>query len=316
MPKLIIVTLNPAIDNYIEVDTLKSGQVHRAKRSEQYAAGKGINVARTIACLKKQVHAFCVTGADEAAFFNQLASGYISITLYPVAGLTRSNFTIANVKRQQITHLQTQGFTLKRGQLKSFEDRLLEILTEGDIVVLSGSLPEGIAVNYYKTLIGMCRKKGCRVIFDSGGEAFVRGLEGVPYAVKPNLDELSDLSLLPLRSMKNIAEEAAKLNERGIEYVFVSLGKAGVIMTQRGKRGYLKARLKLPDAPKIQSDIGCGDAMVAGIAVSFSGNHSDETMLRLAVACGAANLFSRVPGMCDPGLVESLSQQVEIKRFK
>lgn len=316
MPRLITVTLNPAIDQYIEVDTLKAGMVHRTKRSERYAAGKGINVGRTIACLKKQLNAFCFAGKDEAVFFNRLNSDYMTVKVYPVEGITRCNITISDIKRQQVTHFQTQGFKLNKEALKSFESQLLEMVSAGDIIAISGSLPEGLPVTYYKTLIKMCRNKGGKVIFDSGGKAFINGLEGLPFAVKPNIDELRELSSTPLNSLETMAEEARKLNEKGIEYVFVSMGEAGVIMTQRGKQGYLRARLKLPVALKKQSDIGCGDAMVAGIAASFSENAADDALLKLAVACGTANLFNHVPGICDLRLVEMFSKRVDIKKCK
>ena len=316
MAKIISITLNTAIDNLIEIDTFKQGSVIRAKHAAFYASGKAINSTRTISCLGKDVTALCFVGKNEAHFYNQLESKHITLKLHIVEGTTRSNITIVNANNDLIMHLQTHGYKLSKKLLQLFTNQLKTLISAGDIIIISGSLPDGLPHNYYKTLIEMCHKKGGKVIFDSSGVALFNGLEGIPYAVKPNLEELKDLSDKSLLNKSDIVKEAKNLNNKGIEYVFVSMEKKGVLLTKRGEAGYWEANVKLPASEHKGDEIGCGDAMIGGIAVSLSENSKTEDVLILATACGAANILSKGPGICDLRNVALLSKQVTIKFFK
>lgn len=46
MAKILTLTLNPALDITIGLDTLRPGQVNRSQEQHSHAAGKGLNVAR------------------------------------------------------------------------------------------------------------------------------------------------------------------------------------------------------------------------------------------------------------------------------
>ena len=45
---IITVTMNPAIDKTVEIDSLVEGGLNRIKKVEYDAGGKGINVSKTI----------------------------------------------------------------------------------------------------------------------------------------------------------------------------------------------------------------------------------------------------------------------------
>lgn len=48
MAKILTLTLNPALDITIGLDTLRPGQVNRSQAQHSHAAGKGLNVAQEI----------------------------------------------------------------------------------------------------------------------------------------------------------------------------------------------------------------------------------------------------------------------------
>ncbi len=313
MSKIITVTLNPAIDHIIHIDKFEQGEVIRARQSSLVAAGKGINVARTISCLKKEVTAFCFVGNNEAYLFNQLGSEFYKIVLFPVDGPTRSNITVVEPNHKLITHLQTNGFELSEVQLEPFTQQLGHFITSGDTVVLSGSVAKGVPDDYYKQLIAMCNGKGCRVVFDSSGIMLKKGIEAKPYVIKPNIAELKELSGSNLPTLEEIIREAGKINEMGVELVFISRGGEGVILTRRGDAGYWTANVQLPSGEHEGDEIGCGDSMIGGVALSISGNYQTEDIIRMAVSCGAANILSKGPGVCRPVDVESLFRQAEVR---
>ncbi|WP_392371839.1 PfkB family carbohydrate kinase, partial [Streptococcus suis] len=64
-----------------------------------------------------------------------------------------------------------------------------------DVVVISGSLPKGLASNYYVEIVELCKKCGVAVVLDCSGEALKKVLESQqkPTVIKPNTEELSQL---------------------------------------------------------------------------------------------------------------------------
>jgi fructose-1-phosphate kinase PfkB-like protein len=56
--------------------------------------------------------------------------------------------------------------------------------------------------------------------------------------------------------------------------------------------------------------------MIGGIALSLSFGYETEELLRMAVACGAANLLSKGPGVCDSSDVKELFSKATIRHFR
>jgi 1-phosphofructokinase family hexose kinase len=313
MSKIITVTLNPAIDHIIYIDKFKAGEVIRSKQSILIAAGKGINAARTVSCLQKEVIPFCFVGKNEAYLYRQLKSKYFRLYLFTVKGNTRSNITLIDSDDRLVTHLQTSGFVLNEVLLRPFEQQLENMISSGDVLVLSGSVAEGIPDDYYKRLVMAGNRKGCRVVLDSSGIKLKKGIEALPWVIKPNIHELRELSGNQVRSISEIVGESRKINKQGVEFVFISRGAKGVILTRKGIPGYWTANVKLPSEKHDGDEIGCGDAMIGGISYSLSDNYGTEDILKMAVACGAANLLSKGPGICKLSDVKNLFRQVDIK---
>ena len=61
------VTLNPAIDETLEVEHLRPGATHRVLSRCRYAGGKGINVARALRVFAEDCVALTIAGRTAAA---------------------------------------------------------------------------------------------------------------------------------------------------------------------------------------------------------------------------------------------------------
>lgn len=60
-----------------------------------------------------------------------------------------------------------------------------------EIIRVSGSLPRGLASNFYTELINIAKDKKKKVIMDTSGKTLEDILSAKPYMVKPNSDEIS-----------------------------------------------------------------------------------------------------------------------------
>ncbi|WP_225791378.1 PfkB family carbohydrate kinase, partial [Streptococcus pneumoniae] len=97
-------------------------------------------------------------------------------------------------------------------------------------VAISGSLPAGLPVDYYASLVELANQAGKPVVLDCSGAALQAVLESPhkPTVIKPNNEELSQLL------GREVSEDLDELKEvlqeplfAGIEWIIVSLGANG-----------------------------------------------------------------------------------------
>lgn len=293
MAKIITVTANTSIDFIIEADGLAVRDNILAKNSTEFACGKGINVAKAAESLGYPVVCLGFAGRQSINLFNELNSGLLQTDLIGVDGKTRTNITLLDSAENRETHIRTAGFAVTLDDCRKLMDKIESYAAAGDIVIFSGSLPPGAPDDLYQTLIDRCHGKSVIPFLDAGGKGLVEGLKARPYLIKPNQQELEELIGGTLPNERAIADAARSLIDQGTKWVYVSLGSQGAVAV--GENIALTACVK-GQFGKIATRIGCGDAMVAGLAAALLQKLGLEETIKLGVACGAVNLFSIEPG--------------------
>src|SRR5262249_36005345 len=160
----------------------------------------------------------------------------------------------------------------------------------------SGSLPGGLAADFYARLGAAVRGTGARFALDSSGEPLVAGLAARPDVIKPNAEELAQAVGRGLWTISDAAEAARQLIPLGGRTGVVSLGSDGALLVN--EEGVLHAEAFVANP---RSTVGAGDALLAGyLAGTGGGDRADA--LREAVAWGSGALRldgSRVPRITD-----------------
>ena len=97
--------------------------------------------------------------------------------------------------------------------------------------------------------------------------------------------------------------------EDGIKLPVISLGAQGSMA------GYNQHVYKIT-VPKIQckNPVGSGDSFVAGIAIGLQRGYEIQDVLRLAAACGTANVLEQESGCVDPAKVEEIMAETTVKK--
>ena len=184
----------------------------------------------------------------------------------------------------------------------------LKKIKDGDVLVLSGSVPKTMGNEIYKDIIKKI-PKGVKVILDTRDEPFKFSLEAGVYLTKPNKNELSEFFEKELKTIEEIMEAGEKLRTMGSENVIVSMGKDGsMLITESG--------VYLGNAPvgKLVSSVGAGDSMVAGIIYGITGGNSIEDSYKYGIASGSATAFSE--GLTTLETMENLLKDIKIKKIK
>ncbi len=112
MPRVLTVTLNPALDLTVQLPALRLGEVNRSDNLQVHAAGKGLNVAQVLADLGHQLTVTGFLGEANAQPFEQLfaARGFAD-EFVRVAGETRSNIKLAEADGR-ITDIASNAWCL------------------------------------------------------------------------------------------------------------------------------------------------------------------------------------------------------------
>lgn len=307
MGRLIAVCVSPAIDRNYVLDTLSPGTLHRTANPTITAGGKGVNVARVSALMGEKPVLLGFAAGEAGRFLHrELQKVGVRTHMTGVSGETRVTLNLLDRSSGQETEITEAGPTVGSDSLQQFLFHYEDTVESGDLVVLSGGLPEGTPVDLYASLIRIAHDKGARCLLDTGSVALQNALPERPELVKPNVRELSALCGRPLRLKKEIIEAVREL---GIERAAVSMGNQGALLVTPESAWHAAA---LPVS--VQSTIGSGDALTAGLALGMLRKMPWKKALAFATACAASNASRVEVGTVDRAEVEDWTSLVKVRK--
>ncbi|HEM5030221.1 TPA: tagatose-6-phosphate kinase [Streptococcus suis] len=307
---ILTITLNPSVDIAYQLDTFHLDTVNRVENVQKTAGGKGLNVTRVLKQIGEDVVATGFIGGDFGSYVKkQLTQNDVKNSFVEIGGETRN--CIAVLHDGQQTEILEQGPTIQEHEALNFIEHLEIILNNVDVVVISGSLPKGLASNYYVEIVELCKKCGVAVVLDCSGEALKNVLESQqkPTVIKPNTEELSQLI------GKEVTDDIQELKSvlsgqlfQGIDWIVVSLGAQGAFAKHNDKF----YRVRIPKI-KVVNPVGSGDSTVAGIAAGLVHALPDTELLKKANVLGMLNAQEEQTGYVNLENAESLYSQIEVE---
>ncbi|MDQ5841839.1 MAG: 1-phosphofructokinase [Chloroflexota bacterium] len=305
---IVTLTLNPSVDRTVEVETLARGEVMRALRVRVDPGGKGINVSRALATHDLPTRAVVtVGGAEGEHLVTLLRDTGIEIVPVPIQGAIRSNITVAEPDGTT-TKFNEPGAQLSAEELAAVITAVRSAVESADWLVASGSLPTGTPAGFYADLVRMLAGSGTRVAVDTSGPALEAVLAAGPTLVKPNRDELAEVTGRRLGTIADVVEAASTLRDLGAGAVLASLGADGAVLVDDD--GAIHGRT--PAVPPLSS-VGAGDAMLAGF---LAGGGRGADALVEALAWGAAAVLQPGSGMPSPRDIDRAAIRLERHRIQ
>ena len=277
-------TLNPALDYVMRLPTIREGETNRAASTDLQFGGKGINVSRVLAELGVESTALgFVAGFTGDALNAHLAERGIQTDFIRLPeGMTRIN---VKLKTSEGLHSETEinasGPAIPAACMEALYQRL-DTLTEGDTLVLAGSIPSSLSKDTYRNLMERLNGRGVRFAVDAEGALLTETLPYRPFLIKPNRAELEGIAGRPLTTDGDLTVAAAELQRLGARNVLVSLGGDGALLLD--EHGEFHRAAALPIVPV--NTVGAGDSAVAGFLAGADRGY--EYALKLAMACGGA----------------------------
>ncbi|MGQ7330066.1 tagatose-6-phosphate kinase [Streptococcus suis] len=307
---ILTITLNPSVDIAYQLDTFHLDTVNRVEKVQKTAGGKGLNVTRVLKQIGEDVVATGFIGGEIGSYVKkQLTRKDIKNSFVEIGSETRNCIAVLHDGKQ--TEILEQGPTIQEHEALNFIEHLEIILNNVDVVVISGSLPKGLASNYYVKIIELCKKRGVAVVLDCSGEALKNVLESQqkPTVIKPNTEELSQLI------GKEVTDDIQELKSvlsgqlfQGIDWIVVSLGAKGAFAKHNDKF----YRVKIPKI-NVVNPVGSGDSTVAGIAAGLVHALPEAELLKNANVLGMLNAQEEQTGYVNLENAESLYSQIEVE---
>lgn len=295
------VTFNPAIDYVVHTDKMKLGATNRSEREEMYFGGKGINVSIVLKELGIASKALGFTaGFTGEAIENGLADMGIDTDFVRLDnGNSRIN---VKINAGEETELNGQGPNIDEQAIEALFEKL-DKLSDGDILILAGSIPSSLPADIYQKILERLSNKKIKAVVDATKELLLNVLQYKPFLVKPNNHELGEMFGVELTDDRDIEKYARKLQDMGAKNVLISMaGDGAMLIDEQGKMhrcGVCKGTVK--------NSVGAGDSMVAGFtAGSLNGDY--EYALKLGTAAGGATAFS--DGLATKETIEELLKTI------
>ncbi len=299
------VTFNPSLDYVVQVEHFQGDAVNRTSEEHVYPGGKGNNVAVIASNLGMKSRALGFKAGFTGAAMEQMLQEFGCDTDFIALeeGVTRINVKVKKVKSDDEFEINGQGPRIPDEKIRQLYEKL-DALESGDVLVLSGSIPNTLPDDMYERIMERLAGTGVRISVDATKDLLMNVLKYHPFLIKPNNHELGEMFGVTLESDDEIAEYARKLQEMGARNVLVSMaGDGAILVTEDGS--VLK---QLPPAGEVVNSVGAGDSMVAGFLAGYLKTGSYEEALKLGTAAGSATAFTS--WLADAGTVGELYKKL------
>jgi 1-phosphofructokinase len=302
-------TLNPALDKTLTVPSFAPGKVNRVLETRKDPGGKGINVSKALKELGSENVAMGILGGSAGEYIlGALAQMGIESDFVVSKRPTRTNIKLFDPVTRLTTDINEAGGIDPEDALV-LKRRLLKVLKAGDLCVISGRL-DGLGVDEGEWIRDI-NALGAKVFLDTQGAALKSGVESSAYMIKPNAEEMAEMTGLPVNTFDEAAARAKEvLAASSVRAVLVSMGEAGAVYADRECVLY-------GESPEIRaaSSVGAGDSMLAGFVHGVCEGLSPEERFKLSIACGAAAAQTQGSACPEKQQIYSLLGQVKLGRI-
>ncbi len=283
---ILTVCMSPCTDVTIELDSLQVGKTNIVKSKRLSLGGKALNVAIGVSRLGGDVHTTGLMYNENGYMFeNVLDKEGVAFTFVWNKGRARENYKFID-NRSMLTEVNDVGEAVAKEKLEEVLDMVKMLSARSNVAVLSGGLPRGVDADFYGRLSKAVPPKVLKIV-DVTGERMFSALAYGADLVKPNLDELENMLGRHITDKEDMLAGCRELLDRGAKRVLLSLGKQGAVITDGTQSFYCKSM-----NVAVNSTVGAGDGMVAGVAMLMEQGASLEDILRGGVAAGTATVMT------------------------
>lgn len=306
------VTLNVSLDKIFTLPSLNINTNNRSTDMLLDIGGKATHVSLVLsACNVENIATGFLAGHTGQQVEEMLKDRGVNCNFtWCEQNETRETIILVFEKQEGSYMITEGGFDISKDNFLIFKEKLSTMIDENDTVIFSGGPPPGIDINKYLTLLNVVKSKGAKLIVDVSREYLKEAIKVKPFLIKPNEKEFIDLIGKKPETEKEYVDELLKLNNQGINYVVLSLGKKGSLIAHNQE-------VYKVTPPKVieKNDTGCGDVFLGGIIVGMEKDKSIEDILKFASAISASKATKLESSTFDLAQADKYINQVQINKI-
>lgn len=283
-----LVTPNPAVDRTILLENFSEGIPNRPTEVRDYPGGKGFNVAYAITRqpLEEGVMVHAMLGGENGQRVQSLAeaAGY-NVLMTSVDQNTRECQIIVDTVTREVYPIYERGFVLDEATLAQFTDNLIGSIREGDTVVFSGSLMQGMPADYINQVYHAVKDLGVEFAVDTSGDALKSVYsEQIASIIKINDEEYNELFGIELETPAEFIDHL-KTHGTEVPIFIVTLGSRGAVGKIHDQYIYMRG-----DKVDAKNPICSGDYFLGGLLYGYKSEGLRPEILKLAMSYAAVNV--------------------------
>jgi len=301
---LLTVTLNPTIDRIQTLSELVPGGTLSAQTGLATPGGKGLNVSRVLNTLGIRSRAVAIVGTDQLENFKAEIGVWAEPFLMANKGPTRLNTTIQEANGRE-THIRESGVPADETAITALFALLDKLqVAEGDTIAICGSAPLKFPFERFGEALNFMAAQGARIVLDVPMPFLKLAAIANITLLKINEEEFRMLCIKlgekralprvtgsePLSMLLNAIKTL-----RNIKRVVVTRGAKGVATLINGQPQNFRLTPGV-DANEIKTEVGSGDAFLAGLLAAEVAEKSEAEQIHSGLAAAAANLMSLPAG--------------------
>ena len=294
---MLVVCPNPTIDRQVFLAALEPGRVLRARENKAFPAGKAVSAARGARANGAWPEIHILLPETGSGWYEKTLEGEgLRAVFHRYPGHIRETVLVYE-DDARVTVINGTGAPVEPERWREFAAAVVGRVLPGGWVICSGSFPPGVESADVTEFASQVGRAGGRLALDTGPDWLSAGMAGRPALISPNLAEAeaalgggaSEPVEVGADALHRAELAAVKLHSRGVRYVVVTAGSAGVAWASSESTGKLAGI-----GVEVRNPIGAGDAFMGGLIASLETGSSFAEAVRwgMATACAAIGQWS------------------------
>lgn len=315
---VLTVTLNPAIDKILILDSFELHKLHRLAEGEislVSAGGKGVNIAHTLKKLGNDVIASGFAGGHAGHLLcDAIRQAGITTNFIFSRGSTRTNITILDRAKEQLTMINDFGQDIPAEDVRFFLDNYEKMISRVELIVIAGSLPLGVSDQILAEMLDVAHRRGIGVVVNTSPDKMELLVAKSPFVINPDMRSKHQLFGKEVDGIDQFLEVGRFiLNEAHQTHYVIFTHRIENVVAVTPERGYIIR----PTGLNIVNMLGYGDAWLAGFIHAFLLGKSEKDILKFASAAGLTNVENMHKEIQNTKMIDkNLSRiQVEMVEF-
>ncbi|WP_321364932.1 hexose kinase [uncultured Celeribacter sp.] len=301
MAHILTITLNPTVDLSTTTASVEAGPKLRCVTPEADPGGGGINVSRAIKFLGGESTAFTAVGGETGAqLLRLLAEEHVKFTAFSVTGgATRQSIAVTEQETGKQYRFVMPGPYWNHEMVNESLNAIAQAAPSSGVVVLSGSQPPGVPMDYPARLARHLAAKGVQLFVDTSGQPLHELVKHTanPYVLRMDDVEAEDLAARPLPTREDTADFASELVAKGVaENVIVARGADGSTLANATGRWHASRAI---NPEEVVSAVGAGDSFVGAFSLVLTRGDAMQQALCFGTSAASAAVLSAGTQLCS-----------------